>query len=81
MIEGIMKLVMGIDGFDDLIFGGLFMGWLSLVCGLVGCGKMLFVLMFFFNGMRFYDEFGVFVMFEEWFVDIVVNVDLFGFDL
>ncbi|MHC2257138.1 circadian clock protein KaiC [Bradyrhizobium embrapense] len=81
MIEGILKSLTGIDGFDELTLGGLPTGRPTLVCGSAGCGKTLFASTFLFNGARLYDEPGVFVTFEERPVDIVANVESLGFDL
>lgn len=81
MVDGIRKAATGIEGFDDLTFGGLPAGRPSLVCGSAGCGKTLFASTFLINGVRLYDEPGVFVTFEERPGDIVANVSSLGFGL
>ncbi|MCJ2092071.1 MULTISPECIES: circadian clock protein KaiC [unclassified Methylobacterium] len=71
----------GIDGFDDVTFGGLPTGRPSLVCGAAGCGKTLFATTFLVNGATLYDEPGVFMSFEERAEDLSANVASLGYDL
>jgi circadian clock protein KaiC len=78
---GIPKSPTGIDGFDELTLGGLPTGRPTLVCGSAGCGKTLFASTFLLNGVRDYDEPGVFVTFEERPIDIVNNVASLGFSV
>ncbi|MGF9694568.1 circadian clock protein KaiC [Rhizobium sp. 0TCS1.26] len=78
---GINKSPTGIDGFDELTLGGLPTGRPSLICGSAGCGKTLFATTFLINGIRDYDEPGVFVTFEERPVDIASNVASLGFSV
>ncbi len=75
------KAPTGIDGFDDITFGGLPKGRPSLICGSAGCGKTLFALTFLVNGATRYDEPGVFVSFEERAADLAANVASLGYDL
>lgn len=79
--SGIRKAATGIDGFDELTLGGLPEGRPTLVCGSAGCGKTLFATTFLVNGVRQFDENGVFVTFEERPPDIVDNVASLGFGL
>jgi circadian clock protein KaiC len=81
MALGITKAATGIEGFDDLTLGGLPAGRPTLVCGSAGCGKTLFAATFLINGVRVFDEPGVFVTFEERPTDIVDNVASLGFGL
>lgn len=81
MTDGIHKAPTGIEGFDDLTLGGLPRGRPTLVCGSAGCGKTLFASTFLINGVREFDEPGVFVTFEERPEDIVDNVASLGFGL
>ena len=71
----------GIDGFDEITFGGLPTGRPTLVCGSAGCGKTLFALEFIVRGATQFNEPGVFVSFEETSEEITVNVASLGFDL
>ena len=75
------KAPTGIDGFDDITFGGLPKGRPSLICGSAGCGKTLFAVTFLVNGATHYDEPGVFVSFEERAEDLAANVASLGYDL
>ncbi len=75
------KAPTGIDGFDDITFGGLPKGRPSLICGSAGCGKTLFAITFLVNGATRYDEPGVFVSFEERAEDLAANVASLGYDL
>ena len=71
----------GIDGFDDVTYGGLPAGRPSLVCGAAGCGKTLFATTFLVNGATLFDEPGVFMSFEERAEDLAANVASLGYDL
>lgn len=75
------KAPTGIEGFDDLTFGGLPAGRPSLICGAAGCGKTLFATTFLVNGAMRYGEPGVFMSFEERAEDLAANVASLGFDL
>ena len=75
------KAPTGIEGFDDITFGGLPAGRPSLICGSAGCGKTLFALTFLVNGATLHDEPGVFVSFEERAEDLAANVASLGYDL
>ncbi len=77
----IAKTRTGIEGFDDITFGGLPTGRPSLVCGSAGCGKTLFAITFLVNGATLYGEAGVFVSFEERAADLAANVASLGYDL
>lgn len=77
----LQKAPTGIDGFDEITFGGLPKGRPSLVCGSAGCGKTLFAMEFLIHGATMYDEPGVFVAFEETERDLVQNVASLGYDL
>ncbi|HEY2408618.1 MAG TPA: circadian clock protein KaiC [Polyangiaceae bacterium] len=80
-LRGIAKTKTGIDGFDDILDGGLPRGRTSLLCGGAGCGKTLFGMQFLVNGAELYGEPGVFVCFEERGQDLAANVASLGFDL
>lgn len=59
------KCPTGIQGLDEVTFGGLPLGRTALVCGAAGCGKTLLAMQFLVNGAMLYDESGVFMSFEE----------------
>ncbi|MCJ2061062.1 circadian clock protein KaiC [Methylobacterium sp. J-048] len=75
------KAPTGIDGFDDVTYGGLPAGRPSLVCGAAGCGKTLFATTFLVNGAIRFNEPGVFMSFEERAEDLAANVASLGYDL
>lgn len=75
------KAPTGIEGFDEITFGGLPKGRPSLVCGSAGCGKTLFSMEFLVRGATQFGEPGVFVAFEESEEDLATNVASLGFDL
>jgi circadian clock protein KaiC len=70
-----------IPGFDEIAFGGLPRGRVTLVIGGPGTGKTVFALEVLVNGARDHQEPGVFVAFEENTDQIVANAATFGWDL
>ncbi len=79
--KNLPKSLTGIDGFDEITFGGLPAGRPTLVCGSAGCGKTLFALEYIVRGATQFNEPGVFVSFEETNEEITINVASLGFDL
>src|SRR3989338_7499499 len=75
------KCPSGIQGFDEITFGGLPKGRPTLVCGGAGCGKTLFAMEFLVRGATEYGEPGVFMSFEESEKELTANVASLGFDL
>lgn len=71
----------GIQGLDEITFGGLPMGRPTLVCGNAGCGKTLLSMEFLVKGITLFDEPGVFFSFEESSEDLNSNFVSLGFDL
>lgn len=80
-VRGIEKAPIGIDGLDELTFGGLPAGRPTLVCGGAGCGKTLLAATFLVKGAVECGEPGVFMTFEENVSDLVKNVASLGYDL
>lgn len=74
------KAPTGIQGLDEITFGGLPAGRPTLICGSAGCGKSMFGAEFLVKGIHDYDEPGVLVTFEETPDDIISNVASLGFD-
>ena len=70
-----------IPGFDDITFGGLPRGRVTLVIGGPGTGKTVFALETLVNGARDHREPGIFVAFEENTEQIILNAATFGWDL
>ena len=77
----VQKLPTGIEGFDDVCHGGLPIGRSTLISGTSGTGKTVFSLNFLCNGIRQFDEAGIFVTFEESPLDILRNASSFGWNL
>src|SRR5512147_3076617 len=80
-MDGISKCPTGIQGLDEVTFGGLPRGRTTLVCGGAGCGKTLLAMEFITHGILKYREPGVFVSFEEPIGDLTENVASLGIDL
>src|SRR5262245_44586761 len=75
------KAPTGIEGFDEITYGGLPRGRPTLVCGSAGSGKTLFGVEFLVRGATEFGEPGVFVAFEETPEELARNVRSLGFDL
>jgi predicted DNA-binding WGR domain protein len=61
--------------------GGLPIGRSTLISGTSGTGKTVFSLNFLYNGIRHFNEPGIFVTFEESPLDILRNAASFGWNL
>lgn len=75
------KTATGIQGLDEITFGGLPKGRSTLVCGSAGCGKTMVAMEFLVRGAQQYGEAGVFMSFEETADELTQNVASLGFDL
>src|SRR5262245_53092249 len=75
------KTPTGIQGLDEITFGGLPKGRPTLVCGSAGCGKTLLSIEFLVHGITQFNEPGVFIAFEETEEDLRKNVASLGYDL
>ena len=75
------KTPTGIEGLDEITYGGLPKGRPTLICGSAGCGKTLLSLEFLIHGATKYNEPGVFMAFEETEDDLRKNVASLGYDL
>ncbi len=71
----------GIQGFDDLIEGGLPDKSITLLTGTPGTAKTIFGLEFIANGAKKYGEKGVFVTLEESPESLIRQFQRFGYDL
>jgi circadian clock protein KaiC len=76
-----LKAPTGIEGFDDITYGGLPAIGTTLVVGGPGAGKTIFALQTLVNGARHHKEPAIFVAFEEPADQIVRNAATFGWDL
>ncbi len=75
------KCPTGIQGLDEITFGGLPLGRTALVCGAAGCGKTLMAMQFLVNGAVQFEEPGVFMSFEENETELAENFASLGVDL
>src|SRR5262245_55668411 len=75
------KAPTGIQGLDQVTFGGLPRGRPTLICGSAGSGKTLLAAEFLVRGATQYGEPGVFLAFEETAEELTQNVRSLGFDL
>jgi circadian clock protein KaiC len=75
------KASTGIQGLDEITWGGLPRGRPTLISGGAGSGKTLFGLEFLVRGATQYHEPGVFTSFEESIQDLTKNAASLGFDL
>ncbi len=75
------KAATGIQGLDEITWGGLPRGRPTLISGGAGSGKTLFGLEFLVRGATQYNEPGVFMSFEESIPDLTKNAASLGFDL
>nr|WP_295606705.1 ATPase domain-containing protein [uncultured Lamprocystis sp.] len=77
----VTKSPTGIEGFDHISLGGIPTGRTTLVSGSAGSAKTIFAAQFLAEGIRQYDQAGVFVTFEESAADIRANVSSLGWDV
>lgn len=75
------KTPTGINGLDEITYGGLPKGRPTLVCGSAGSGKTLLSMEFLVKGAKKYDEPGVFMAFEETEEELAKNFTSLGFDI
>lgn len=79
--KSLEKTPTGINGLDDITYGGLPEGRTTLVYGSAGSGKTLMAMEFLVKGAEYYGEPGVFMAFEETSEDLTENFASLGFDL
>jgi len=79
--NGIEKIKTGIPGLDHITAGGLPKGRSTLLVGSSGSCKTLLSIQYLVEGIKFYNDCGVFVTFEETPADIIRNMRSFGWDL
>ena len=80
-MERITKIPSGIAGLDHITVGGMPQGRTTLVAGTPGSAKTVFAAQFLAEGIRQFDEPGVFVTFEEPPADLRRNLAGFGWDV
>ncbi len=79
MPDNIVKT--GIQGFDELVKGGLPRGYGYTIMGGPGSGKTIFAMQFIYNGVTKYGENGVYISFDESLRSIRKTASNLGMDL
>lgn len=79
--DGIEKRPTGIPGFDHIAMGGLPLNRTTLISGSAGSAKTVFATQFLIEGIRQFEQSGVFVTFEESVEDIRRNMRSFGWPI
>ncbi len=59
------RIKTAIKGFDELIEGGFVQNTVNLIAGPAGSGKSLFGMQFIYNGIRLFNETGIYITLEE----------------
>ena len=80
-VMALRKCPVGISGLDEVTFGGLPHGRVSLVCGGTGTGKSLLALEFLVKGITEHGEAGFLMSFEETAAELAENTRSLGWDL
>ena len=78
--SGLGRTKTGVQGFDEIIFGGIPKGNLVVFSGDPGSGKTVFCFSFLYEGVKRYNEPGVYVSLEESSDDLLDNALEFGMD-
>jgi KaiC/GvpD/RAD55 family RecA-like ATPase len=74
------RMPTGIPGLDKLIDGGLTTNSLTLLTGTAGTGKTIFSSQFIYQGVKDYNQNGVYISFEEPIENIKENCQVLGWD-
>lgn len=80
-VEVLRKAPTGIQGLDEITYGGLPQGRPTLLVGSAGSGKTMLGMRFLVHGATECDEPGVFVSFEESEKDLTKNFSTLGVDV
>ncbi|MHB0998101.1 MAG: circadian clock protein KaiC [Armatimonadota bacterium] len=80
-LESLPKTPTGIQGLDEITYGGLPAGRPTLLVGGAGSGKTMLAMEFLVRGATEFGEPGVYVSFEETAKDLAANFASRGFDL
>ena len=79
--EHFIRVPTGIEGLDEVMEGGLRLGTVNLVGGGAGCGKSILSMQYLIEGIRKYNEAGMYISFEENPEKIIQDFRSFGWDL
>ncbi len=75
------KAPTGIQGLDEITYGGFPQGRPTLITGYAGSGKTVLAMQFILNGIKEYGDPGVYISLEESDDDLRDNMASFGYDL
>ena len=81
MEVGALKVRSGIQGFDEILLGGLPKGRSIVLSGPPGSGKSTFAMQFLYKGVKDYGEPGVYVTLSESPNEIRNNMKSYGWDV
>jgi KaiC/GvpD/RAD55 family RecA-like ATPase len=70
----------GIDGLDAILNGGIVKNSTTLVSGNPGAGKSILCLQYIYNGVKMFDEKGIYLSFEENEEDLQEAAESIGFE-
>ena len=76
-----LKTRSGIQGFDEILLGGLPKGRAIILSGPPGSGKSTFAMQFLYKGVKDYGEPGVYVTLSESPAEIRSNMKSYGWDI
>ena len=71
----------GIDGLDKLLRGGIPKGWITILSGEPGSGKTCLSVGFLVEGIRKFNESGIYCSFNESRKELLLTQKAFGYDL
>ena len=71
----------GIQGLDELLNGGIPTGWTTILSGQPGCGKTCLSMGFLIEGIKKFNESGIFCSFNENRKELGLTQESFGYDL
>jgi len=76
-----MRVKTGIKGLDEMLNGGLLPGRVVLISGPTGSGKTILGVQFIYNGIKYFDEPGIFITLEQSKKKIKEDMRALGMDL
>ena len=77
----IKRTPIGIETLDSMIGGGVIKNSVNLIAGGAGTGKTIFAMQFLVNGIKKYNEPGIYITFEEKKRKTYADMLSFGWDL
>jgi len=77
----VQRVKTGIEGFDELVKGGIPESSSFLLSGGAGTGKTIFAMQYIYNGAKEYSEPGIYVTLETNLKNITWNMESFNWDI